>query len=193
MRFDENCRRRVIRELQRHFGVDLRKVGHLQKYLVDDKGVRYVVLGGVDYWHGIPRSIFRDEAHAGGDTVLAIATLDGNDLDIFVGPFRPMLEHRDRLSPDKDDYVFHFHRFTTRLLVREIPSLELKQITQRPPEQGRRALQKSLQKLKRRGAIAVARSKEASSTSKAGSQIDRRVVAVEGNLIRADFRRREPR
>jgi uncharacterized protein YlxP (DUF503 family) len=193
MKFDENCRRRVIRELQRHFLVDLRKVGHLQNYLVDNKDVRYIVLGGVDSWHEIPHSIFRDEESAAGDTVLVIATLDGNILDIFVGPFRPMLEHRDRLSVDKDHYVFHLHRFTTRLLVREIPSLELKQITPRPLEEGRHALRKTVEKLKRREAIAVARSKEASSTSKAKSRIEQRVVAVEGNLIRADFRRREPK
>src|SRR4249919_181358 len=130
MKFDENCRRRVVRELQRHFRVDLKKIGRLQKYLVDNKGVRYIVLGGVDYWHGIPHSIFRDEESAGGDTVLVIATLDGNSLDIFAGPFRPMLEHRDRLAVYEDHHVVHLHRFTTRLLVREIPSLELKQITQ---------------------------------------------------------------
>jgi len=184
MTFDDNCRRRVVRELQRHFLVDLKKVGRLQMYLVDNKGVRYIVLGGVDYRHGIPHSIFRDEESAAGGTVLVIATLDGSNLDIFVGPFGPMLEHRDQLSVDKDDYVFHVHRFTTRLLVREIPSLELKQITQQAPEGRRHALRKTL---------AVARSKEAGSTGKAKSRTDPRVVAVEGNLIRADFRRREPK
>ena len=122
-----------------------------------------------------------------------IATLDGDNLDIFVGPFRPMLEHRDRLSVSKDHYVFHLHRFTTRLLVREIPSLELKQITQQTPEEGRHALRKTLEKFKRLEAIAVAKSKEANATSKAKSRNDQRVVAVEGNLVRADFRRREPR
>jgi hypothetical protein len=193
MEFDEKCRRRVVRELQRHFRVDLKKIGRLRKYLVDNKGVRYIVLGGVEYWHGIPQSIFRDEESAAGETVLVIATLDGNSLDIFVGPFRPMLEHRGRLSVYEDHYVFHLHRFTTRLLLREIPSLELKQITQHTPEERRRVLGKTLEKLKRREAIAVAGSKEANSTSKAKSRISERVVAVEGNLIRADFRRREPK
>jgi hypothetical protein len=193
MEFDENCERRVVRELQRHFRVDLRKIGRLRKYLVDNKGVRYIVLGGADYWHGIPQSVFQDEETAAGDTVLVIATLDGDGLDVFAGPFRPMLDHKDRLSVYENHYVFHLHRFATRLLLREIPSLELKQITRQTPEEGRHALGKTLEKLKRREAAAVARSKDANSTSKAKSRIHRRVVAVEGNLIRADFRRREPR
>jgi len=193
MEFDENYLRRVVRELQRHFRVDLKKIGRLRKYLVDNKGGRYIVLGGADYRHEIPHSIFRDEENAAGDTVLVIAALQDKNLEIFVGPFRPMLEHRDRLAADKDRYVFHLHRFTSQLLVREIPSLELTRIARQAPEEGRPALRETLQKLKRREAIAVARSKEATATGKTKARRDERVVAVEGNLIRADFRRRDPK
>ena len=189
MKFDDNCLRRVIRELQRLRGVELTKIGAARKYLVDDKGVRYLVLGGVEHRHEIPRAIFEEEARAAGESLLVVALPGRNELDIFVGPFRPLLEHGDRLPADHDHYVFHVHRFTNRLIVREIPFLELTRVTLQTPEEEMRAARKALEKLKRNQAIAVARTRRSNAVKEAATRGGRAVVAVEGNLIRADFRK----
>jgi len=191
MVFDENFHRRVVRELQRHFCVDLRKIGRSRKYLIDNTGIRYIVLGGVEYLHGIPCSIFEEEEHASGDTVLVVATLNRNNLDICAGPFRPLQEHKDRLLIDQDHYLFHVHRFASRLLVREIPSLALEQIQPEIPGDRARAEKRMFENLKRARAIASGREKTAKSQRAARSRVGERVVAVEGNLIRADFRRKD--
>lgn len=171
MKFDDNRQRQVIRDLQRHFHVDLAKIGRARNYLVDGNGARYIVLGGDDYRHGVSRTIFEDEEQAGGEALLAIAMLDRNDLDIFVGPFRPLLDGKDRLQLNEDRYVFHLHRFPGTLIVREIPSLELKQIG--------------------RNVSGVERNPLPGTVTKAGSRPARNVIAIEGNLVRADFRKKE--
>jgi len=171
MKFDENCQRRVIRDLQRHFHVDLAKVGRARNYLVDGDGARYIVLGGDDHRHGVSRAIFEEEEQAGGEALLAVAMLDRENLDIFVGPFRPLLDEKDRLRLSDDRYVFHLHRFPGSLIVREIPSLELRQIGWDISSVARKPLP---------GTAAKARSRPA-----------RTVIAIEGNLVRADFRRKE--
>ena len=171
MKFDENCQRRVIRDLQRHFHVELAKIGRARNYLVDGNGARYVVLGGDDYRRGISCAIFEGEERAGGEALLVVAMLDREDLDIFVGPVRPLLDEKDRLRLSDDRYVFHLHRFPGSLIVREIPSLALKQID--------------------RNISGVARKPVPGTAAKARSRPARTVIAVEGNLVRADFRKKE--
>ena len=191
MKFDENCQRRIIRDLQRNRGVELRKVGAARKYLVDDRGVRYIVLGGADYGHEIPRSIFEAEERASGNTLLVIAMLDGNSLDIFTGPFRPLLEHKNRLRIDKDNYVFHVHRFTARLLVREVPWLELTQMGQRIPEERKGATGKVPTKRTPPQTIPVATVKQPNPAKETQTSGRGGVIAADGKLIRVDFRRKE--
>ena len=171
MKFDENRQRQVVRDLQRHFHVDLAKVGRARNYVVDGSGARYIVLGGDEYRHGVSRAIFEEEEQAGGEALLVVAMLDRESLDIFVGPFRPLLDEKDRLQLSEDRYVFHLHRFPGSLTVREIPSLELRQIA--------------------REITRVAPKPPPPTAAKARSRPARGVIAVEGNLVRADFRRKE--
>ena len=170
MKFDENCQRRVIRDLQRHFHVDLAKVGRARNYLVDGNGARYIVLGGDDYRHGVSRAIFEEEERAGGKALLVVAMLDQENLDIFVGPFRPLLDEKPRLRLSEDRYVFHLHRFPGSLIVREVPSLDLRQIDREASGVARKQLPRTAAKVRRRSVPGV--------------------IAVEGNLVRADFRRK---
>ena len=171
MKFDENRQRQVIRDLQRHFHVDLGKVGRARNYLVDGNGGRYIVLGGEDHRHGVSRAIFQEEERAGGEALLVVAMLGREDLDIFVGPFRPLLDEKDRLRLSDDHYGFHLHRFPGSLIIREIPSLDLRQID--------------------RDISGIARKPLPGTAAKARSRPSRTVVAVEGNLVRADFRKKE--
>src|SRR5262249_38923082 len=97
-------------------------------------------------------------------------------------------EHKERLSASKDHYVFHLHRFTNQLLVREIPSLELDRINRETPQEKERAARIKLEKVKRLQAIAKERQPDSRTSSE--SRARRGVVAVEGNLIRADFQKK---
>ena len=66
-------------------------------------------------------------------------------------------------------------------------------ISYTPPEEGARAARKALEKAKRNQAIAIARSRRSSAANAAGTRNRPAVVEVEGNLIRADFRRGKTR
>jgi len=128
-KFDEDDRKRVIAAIENHLGVTLRPIGSRRKYLRDENGRRYLVLGGYDHWHGIPRSIFRDEEATPGDTLLVIAKRYRDDIDIYVGPFQPLLKNKARLPTTvNDQYVFNLRPVTQGFLIKEVPSLVLSQI-----------------------------------------------------------------
>ena len=120
---------RVIEAIENHFSVTLRPIGSRRKYLRDENGRRYLVLGGYDHWHGIPRSVFRDEEANPGDTLFVIAKRYRDDIDIYVGPFQPMLKNKGRLPTTvNDQYVFNLRPVTRGFVVKEIPTLVLSQI-----------------------------------------------------------------
>ena len=76
MKFDEKSHRQVVRDLQRNFQVELRKIGRARNYLVDGNGVRYIVLGGGDCRPGISRAIVEEEEQSGSYTLLVVAMTD---------------------------------------------------------------------------------------------------------------------
>lgn len=128
-KFDEDDRKHVISAIENHYGVRLNPIGRRRKYLRDESGRRYLVLGGYDHWHGIPRSIFRDEEGNPGDTLLVIGKRYRDDIDIYVGPFQPLLKNRARLpTTSSDQYVFNLKPVTHGFVIAEVPSLALSQI-----------------------------------------------------------------
>ena len=72
-KFDNLDRTRVISEIQRYFGVKLQRVGRRFKWLRDESGRNWWVLGGIDTWHGIPEEMMEDERRTQVEGVLVIA------------------------------------------------------------------------------------------------------------------------
>ena len=127
-KFDEDDRRRVIAAIEKRFSVSLLAIGSYRKYLRDDRGRRYIVLGGYEEWHGIPKKIFESEKAAPADTILVIAKRSKAAIEIYSGPFRPLLDHRDVLPKTAKEYVFNLRSSTSGLSVREVPSLLLRRL-----------------------------------------------------------------
>ena len=60
-KFDNLARLRVIDAVHEHFDVTLKRVGRRYKWLRDESGRNWWVLGGKDDWHGIPEDMMEHE------------------------------------------------------------------------------------------------------------------------------------
>jgi hypothetical protein len=127
-KFDEDDRRRVIAVIEQHFGISLKAIDSYRKYLRDEHGSRYIVLGGYEDWHGIPRKIFAAEEASPADTTLIIAKRSKTAIDIFSGPLRPLLDRKDDLPKTNHEYVFNLSFGANGLKVREAPNLVLRRL-----------------------------------------------------------------
>jgi hypothetical protein len=139
-KFGEDDRGRVIAAVEDHYRVTLKPIGSRRKYLRDENGRRYLVLGGYEHWHGIPCSIFDAEERDPGDTLLVIAKRYRDDIDIYAGPFNPLLKNKSRLPTTvNDQYVFNLRPVTRGFVIKEVPSLALTQIGETKPKRDEKA------------------------------------------------------
>ncbi len=83
-KFDSQDRKTVISDVNKHLGVKLTNIGRRQKYLKDEYDKRYWVLGGYDYWHGIPSEMMESEVQAKDNATLIIAVRKKTGIDIFL-------------------------------------------------------------------------------------------------------------
>ena len=101
-KFDEHDRRKVITELEEHYGVKLYPVGARRKFLEDGEGKAFWVLGGYEDWHGVPPEMVEEEARRSRGGVLIVAKRYKNKIDVYSGPVRPLIENKDNLSHTKE-------------------------------------------------------------------------------------------
>jgi hypothetical protein len=125
-KFDENDRRRVILAVEKRLSVTLTRVGAARKYLKDQCGCRYLVLGG-KLWHGVAESIFSTEKTREG-TQIVVAMQHLGELEVFSAPFKPLVENKHSLpySNSRDQYEFHLVPARYGFVVRQVPSLHFR-------------------------------------------------------------------
>ena len=128
-KFDKYDRKRVISEVEKHYGVRLSKVGRREKHLRDETGRSYWVLGGHGDWHGIPSQmmIMEEERQTNGVLVIAERYLD--KMLIFSGDLRPLIENQMSLSHTKaGEYQFNIRVRGDSLIIIQVPACVLKLI-----------------------------------------------------------------
>lgn len=96
-KFDQLDRDRTIMAVQDHFGVTLSRVGSRPKYLVDEAGIPYLVLGGYDDWHGIPKDIFADARQRPAGKLIVAKRLPSK-ICVYCGPLSKLVETEHKLS-----------------------------------------------------------------------------------------------
>lgn len=102
-KFDDLARQRVIDAVHEHCDdVTLEPVGGRRKWLRDESGQNWWVLGGKKGWHGIPEEMMKDEeqAHIAGrpEGMLVIAQLKTRSLEAFCGRLAPFVNARNEFS-----------------------------------------------------------------------------------------------
>ena len=125
-KFDEQDRKKVISEVEKHFGVHLSRVGSHRKFLEDSSHRTFLVLGGYEDWHGIPPDMLEEEEKRNSNGVLVVAKRHTNSIDVFSGPLQTLIDNKSKLShTQKGNYQFHIHILGSHLFIKEIPSLSL--------------------------------------------------------------------
>ena len=127
-KFDEHDRNHMIGVIKNHFGVSLVRVAGRRKWLRDNEGRNYWVLGGYKNWHGIPIKMMQAEVEAVNHGFIAIALRKSSSLKIFVGDLQQLIKHRDRLSRARrttGDYQFVVKQRGDHLFVDKVPSMIL--------------------------------------------------------------------
>lgn len=125
-KFDAQDREQTITEITNHLGVKLRRIGGRQKYLIDANSKRYWIIGGYNYWHGIPSAMMDAEVQETDKAALFIAVRKMTKIDIYAGSVESLVAGRDKLSRNKaGDYQFTLNERGGQLYVNEIPGIRL--------------------------------------------------------------------
>lgn len=128
-KFDEHDRKKVIAAVEKEFAIKLSPVGSRKKYLQDEVGKTYWIFGGYEDWHGIPPDMMEAEEKRTGEGVLIVAKRYKNNIDIFAGDLRQLIDHKRDLSKTvKGDYQFNIRIRGDRLFIKEVTGLTLKKL-----------------------------------------------------------------
>ena len=96
-KFDNPDRNRVIRAVEEYYGVKLVKAGRRPKWLQDESGRNWWVLGGYGGYHGVPEDMMEAELQASTSGMLIIAVRKLPDIEIFSGPVGQLCKNRHNL------------------------------------------------------------------------------------------------
>ena len=134
LKFSEHDRRKVISEVEKYYGVELSTVDRWKRYLHDETGLSYWVLGGYGDWHGISQQMMREERPK-KNGLLVIAQIYADKMrenclmHIFSGDLRPLIENAASLSrTEEGDYQFDIHVRGDHLLIKQVSGYFLKKI-----------------------------------------------------------------
>lgn len=110
-KFQNQDREELIRIVEEHYNIRLSKFGRRQKWMRDNSGRFWWVLGGYDRWHGIPEEMVEaeQESPANGMLVVGLAKWGprGIDLEVFSGRTETLVREKNRLSlSEKGEYNF---------------------------------------------------------------------------------------
>ena len=126
-KFDEFDRRKIIETIEHYFCEKLSRFGRRKKYLRDQHGKSYWVLGGSGDWHGFQSDMIEVERERGKNGVLVIAKRFRNRIDIFAGQLQPLIDNVSSLShAENGDYQFNISILDNVLFFKELPSTLLK-------------------------------------------------------------------
>ena len=131
IKFDEADREATIREVQNCLGVRLSPIGRRRKWLRDDDGRSYWVIGGYGEWHGIPEEMFDAEAKAPTDGILVFANRRREALQVFLGPLEHLVRNRSKLYRARKttgDFQFTVTQKGARLHINQVPGFTLKEL-----------------------------------------------------------------
>ena len=122
-KFDEFDRRKVIEKIEPYFGVRLSCFSRRKKYLRDQHGKSYWVLGGCGDWHGFQSDMLEVERKRGENGVLVIAKRFKSRIDIFAGQLQPLIDNASSLTLTVNGvYEFNIYTRDNGLFVKELRS-----------------------------------------------------------------------
>ena len=147
---DEYDRRAVIREVERIFNVKLSPVGRRRKFLQDQNGKHYLILVGIDSWHGIPKKLLTEARSSAQPTCFIVAQVRLVDIKIYIGQLDEEMYSRFASSCQKNQSLFlNFRDIGDSLLIKEFPDYSLCLLSTIPYTREHKDFDKKTDKLKK--------------------------------------------
>lgn len=129
-KFDELDRAPTVRAIEQQFGVRLSKIGARQKYLLDEAGMPYVVLGGYDDWHGIPKDILVDARKRPAGKLIVAKRLPSK-ICVYCGPLTKLLDNEHKLATNAaGERQFNLGWIDGHPHIKEVRDLRLELVTE---------------------------------------------------------------
>ena len=153
-KFGNLDRNRVIRAVEEYYDVKLEKVRRRPKWLQDESGRNWWVLGGYGDYHGVPEDMMEAELQALIAGILIIAERKLPDIEIFSGSVEKLCKNRNRpyrAGKTTGDYQFNIHTSGSRLMVtgvKTVPIVRLERIDSFSYSEEDKAQDRKLGKLK---------------------------------------------
>jgi len=122
-KFDELSRHLVIRNLEKTLGVHLIRIKGYRKIFRDaTSGNCYCILGGIDNWHGIPKSFFDEDHPNWNASFIVIAKQYRTTIEVYMSLLSNVIASKKLLSTSSTQYQFFVKRFGSQsLAIRELP------------------------------------------------------------------------
>jgi len=131
-RFDNIDRQHVIAAIENKFKSKLSKVGMRPSYLKNSQNIHFVVLGGIEGWHGIHDDVMEDIKSV-DEKYLVIAIKQIESLKIYFCEMTKFLQSKILFSRTEDDrYTFNIDECNTYAKIREAPKVTLELLSEVP-------------------------------------------------------------
>ena len=107
-RFSKFARKVLIQAVEQHHGVQLKRVKGFDRWLLDESGRNWWVLGG-ELFHGISEKMMHDEykSKSGGKIVVGLWE-DNKRIKAFAGSICPLIKVRNQFKAGDGDYKLNF-------------------------------------------------------------------------------------
>lgn len=129
-KFDNIDRQHVISAIEKKFESKLSKVGKRQIYLKNSQNIYFVVLGGIEDWHGIYDDVIEDIKSV-DEKYLVIAIKQIESLKIYFCEMTIFLQSKIHFSrPGNDRYIFNIDEYDTYARIRQAPKVTLELLSE---------------------------------------------------------------
>jgi hypothetical protein len=124
-KFDKLDRQYVIEEVERIFDTKLTRVGRRRIYLKSTQSARFIVLGGIEDWHGIPDDVIED-IESFDDIHLVLAIKKQETIKIYHCDMTVFLENLEKLNrPGNDKFAFNIDEYREYARIRKATAVTL--------------------------------------------------------------------
>jgi len=131
IKFSDEDRRLVIKELERIQNVSLEQVKPSRKLFRDSNGMLYLISGGTEDWHGITANLMSSLGSYNREGAFVVVKKYKSKMDICVGSLITFLKNKNRLSATKTGgYQFHCVLTEDGLYLEEIEELYCNKVTE---------------------------------------------------------------
>lgn len=126
-KFNEDQRADVIRFLKERLDIALFRVDGFKILYKSNNGIKYCVIGGYSYWHGISQKVLDNIDPK--STILVVAIVHKSNIIVYANKIEPLVDNIKFLSKNaQDEYEFNSDDDRYRLIIKKVQGYVLSKL-----------------------------------------------------------------